>query len=484
MDRRHHASGYPRPLIAVGFVMSVLSCGIGNAEAQVDRSSSTASAADAPRIENADITEPVSRFIIRYRDGSATRRLGLLAGEGARVGAEIGRNVHHVRELAVGADLVAIDGPPVSGDAMRAVMQAFARNADVEYIEPDATMHAFQFIPNDPSYPSQWHYQTGTGGARLPSAWSIASGSGITIAILDTGQVAHPDLDANTIAGYDFVSNATNARDGNARDANPNDEGDWVTANQCGSNPARNSSWHGTHVAGTAAAHTHNAVGVAGVAFNARIQHVRVLAACGGTTADIADAIIWASGGAVSGIPNNTTPARVINMSLGGTGSCGSTTQNAINAAVGRGSVVVVAAGNANVDVANATPANCGNVVTVASSDSAGNRSSFSNFGALIDVTAPGSSILSTLNSGATTQGSASYAYYSGTSMATPHVAGLAAIMLSVNRNLTPAAVESLLKSTARPMPGSCTGGCGAGLVDASAAVLRANIVFVDTFGQ
>src|SRR5690606_27955137 len=220
---------------------------------------------------------------------------------------------------------------------------------------------------------------------------------------------------------------------------------------------------------------TNNGVGVAGTAFNAKIQHVRVLGRGGGYTSDIADGIIWASGGSVPGVPANPNPAEVINLSLGGQGSCGSTTQNAINGAVSRGTTVVVAAGNSNMNVSNFTPANCNNVIAVAATDQNGSRASFSNYGAGIDVSAPGVGIMSTLNSGSTSPGSESYASYNGTSMAAPHVAGVVALMQSVAASpLTPAQVESILKSTARPLPGSCSGGCGAGIVDAHAAVTAA----------
>ena len=278
------------------------------------------------------------------------------------------------------------------------------------------------------------------------------------------------------LPGYDFISDAARARDNNGRDSNAADQGDWRTANQCGTGvAAANSSWHGTHVAGTIAAVTNNSTGVAGTAFNARIVPIRALGLCGGSSSDIADAIVWASGGTVSGVPANANPAEVINMSLGGNGTCSNTYQNAINGAVSRGTTVVVAAGNSNANVANFTPASCANVISVASITSAGARSSFSNFGTTIDISGPGSAILSTLNSGTTTPGSASYASYNGTSMAAPHVAGVVALVQSVAPTaLTPAAVETLLKNTARALPGACSGGCGAGIVNADAAVTAA----------
>ena len=286
----------------------------------------------------------------------------------------------------------------------------------------------------------------------------------MVVAVLDTGSTSHSDLNANTIAGYDMISDATGGGDGNGRDSNPADPGDYSGGYA--------SSWHGTHVAGTVAARTNNGVGVAGTAFNARISHVRVLGRGGGYTSDIADGIVWASGGSVSGVPANQNPAEVINLSLGGQGSCGSATQNAINGAVSRGTTVVVAAGNSNQNVSGVTPANCSNVIAVAATDQNGARASFSNYGAGIDVSAPGVGIMSTLNSGTNAPGSESYASYNGTSMAAPHVAGVVALMQSVATTpLTPAQVESILKSTARPLPGSCSGGCGAGIINAKAAV-------------
>jgi serine protease len=184
-----------------------------------------------------------------------------------------------------------------------------------------------------------------------------------------------------------------------------------------------------------------------------------VLGRCGALTSDISDAIIWASGGTVTGIPANPNPARVINMSLGTPpgGTCSSTEQAAINSARSRGTVVVVAAGNDNVNANRVAPANCSGVVVVAATTRAGGKTWYSNFGTIVDVAAPGgdltsaaaNDVLSTLNTGTTTPGSDTYAAYAGTSMATPHVVGVVALMLSRNSALTPDDVESRLKSSA-----------------------------------
>jgi serine protease len=302
------------------------------------------------------------------------------------------------------------------------------------------------------------------------------------VAVIDTGYRPHADLAANIVGGYDFISTAAVGNDGNGRDSDALDPGDATIAGECAAGePAYSSSWHGTHVAGTIAALTNNGAGVAGVAYGAKVLPVRVLGKCGGYTSDIADGVVWAAGGAVSGVPANAHPARVLNLSLGGGGSCGTTMQNAINTARSRGAVVVVAAGNSNTNASNATPANCAGVVTVAATNRSGGRSYYSNYGTVVDIAAPGgdmrsaatNGILSTLNSGPTSPGVDTLAYYQGTSMATPHVAGVAALMLAVKSSLTPDQVESLLKSSARAFPVACSG-CGTGIVNAAAAVAAA----------
>src|SRR6185436_8536796 len=282
----------------------------------------------------------------------------------------------------------------------------------------------------------------------------------------------------NILQGYDFISDTFVSNDGNGRDTDASDPGDWINPGECGpGDPAafEASSWHGTHVSGTIAARTNNSLGVAGVAFNARVIPARVLGKCGGFTSDIADAIVWTSGGVVSGVTTLTNPAKVLSISLGGSGSCGTTTQNAINSARSRGASVIVAAGNSNANSANFTPANCSGVVTVAAVGRNGGKASYSNFGATVEVAAPGgsggaNSVLSTLNAGTTTPGADSYALYNGTSMATPHVSGVVALMLSVKPTLTPDQVTSILQSTARAFPATCSQ-CGSGIVNASAAV-------------
>ena len=421
------------------------------------------------------------KFIVTYKDGSTalaspsalTTSLRTAArAVPAKAGKALGLN--SVRRLALGPELVRADRALDRAEA-ETLMRQLAADPNVQSVEVDQILHA-TLTPNDTRLSEQWAFGTTNAGLNIRPAWDKATGSGTVVAVIDTGITSHADLNANILAGYDFISDATTARDGNGRDSNAADEGDWYAANECGAGiPAASSSWHGTHVAGTVAAVTNNTTGVAGTAYGAKVVPVRVLGKCGGSLSDIADAIVWASGGTVSGIPANANPAEVINMSLGGGGSCSTTMQNAINGAVSRGTTVVVAAGNDASNVSGSLPANCANVIAVAATTSVGAKASYSNFGTGIDVSAPGSSILSTLNSGTTTPGSASYASYNGTSMASPHVAGVVALVQSVAPTaLTPAAVETLLKNTARALPGACSGGCGAGIVNADAAVTAA----------
>lgn len=428
--------------------------------------------------------EPSSdRLIIKYRAGSRAAQLGDFVSMGSahesvnRRGAQMTR----LRANAFNAHVMALDRP-LPASTLRTLADEIMRgDANVEYAEPDLRLTA-QFVPNDPSYLSQWQYFEATAGLNLPTAWNSSTGTGVVVAVVDTGYRPHADLAANIVGGYDLISTSTVANDGGGRDASALDPGDATVANECYSgSAAASSSWHGTHVAGTIAAVSNNGVGVAGVAFGAKLLPVRVLGKCGGYTSDIADGLIWAAGGTVSGVPANASPARVINLSLGGSGSCGATMQSAINTARSRGAVVVVAAGNSNTAATSATPANCHGVTTVAAVGRSGARAYYSNYGANVDVAAPGgdmrsgaaNGILSTLNSGSSAPGTDSYAYYQGTSMATPHVAGVAALMIARNPALTVEQVEALLRSSVRAFPVACSG-CGTGLLDASLAVAAA----------
>jgi len=433
------------------------------------------------------VNRPFERLIVGYKPGTAEASSDTAASDDVK---NKGKSVH--RRMASGAVVVDLGSKTSNADS---TIQAFKADPDVAFVEPDLLMQPFA-DPNDTEYSRQWDLFEATAGMNVPGAWSSTTGAGVTVAVIDTGYVAHSDLAARVVPGYDFVSEAARAGDGNGRDANPADEGDFVSVGECGTDASGNpvpdqdetSSWHGTHVAGTIAASTNNGKGIAGIAYDAKIQPLRVLAKCGGATSDIADAITWASGGTVRGVPANQTPAKVINMSLGGQSSCSTTYQTAINGAINRGTTVVVAAGNSNMNVANFTPANCQGVLTVAATGREGNKAFYSNFGSRIDIAAPGgetrrgtdtpgtittpqNGIWSTLNAGTTTPGAENYKPYQGTSMAAPHIAGLAALLVAKKPSLTPAEVKTLIKANARTLPGTCSGGCGAGLADATKTV-------------
>ncbi len=409
--------------------------------------------------------EVVTQLIIKFRPGaSASSAVNAVA-------AQHGVALAKLRDMAVGAKVFKLDRQMPMAEA-RALAKALASVNGVEYAEPDQVLRA-DFVPNDPLYSSapQWHYFEPAGGINLESAWNKATGSGVVVAVLDTGYRPHADLVGNIIPGYDFVSDVSTANDGDGRDADASDPGDWHKL--FGIFPI-DSSWHGTHTAGTIAATTNNGVGVAGVAFNAKVMPVRVLGKGGGTTSDIADAIVWASGGKVNGVPKTTTPGRIINMSLGGTGPCSAALQSAITGAAQRGTLTIVSAGNDSADASTKNPANCDNVIPVAATGRDGGRASYSNFGSIVRLAAPGGSgseyVWSTLNTGKKQPEADAYAGYQGTSMAAPHVAGVAALVWSKNPSLTPKKVASILVKSTRPFPAPCDQ-CGTGIVDANAAL-------------
>lgn len=339
----------------------------------------------------------------------------------------------------------------------------------VSSAEIDVRMHPMT-APNDPLLWDQWALDSGYGVDAI-ATWQSAEGEGVRVAVIDTGVVPHEDLASNVAGGYDFISDSVTANDGGGRDGDPTDAGDWATNEVCGY--TSNSSWHGTHVAGIIAAVNNNGIGVSGVAPKSTIVPVRALGRCGGSTSDVFAAARWAAGLSVPGVPSNPHPARIINMSLGSAQSCPSWMQSAINEIASVGVLIVVAAGNANVDAAMTAPASCSNVLTVASSTFQGTRSSFSNYGSVVDIAAPGSGILNTINLGATVAGDSGYSQLSGTSMATPHVAGVAALVLSLEPDLPLADLRSRLLTTATAFASTCTG-CGDGIVNATAAVAPA----------
>lgn len=388
----------------------------------------------------------------------------------------------YVRSTALDASVVTTSAALTPTQAQQ-YMNALSANSKVASVSPDMRRYATvdnTSAPvkiNDPKMNRMWSL-TGEKGISALEAWGTTRGQGVTVAVLDSGITAHPDLDANVLPGYDFIAESAFSNDGNGRDSDPTDAGNWTVDDQCFTgSKATPSDWHGTHVAGTIAAIANNNEGIAGVAPEAKIVPVRVLGACGGFDSDITDGIIWAAGGSVRGVPANQHPAQVINMSIGSEGTCTTPYRQAIAQANKRGSIVVVAAGNNNFDASKSSPGNCEDVITVGATDKNGKRSYFSNYGSRVDVSAPGGDrrywgggILSTLNAGKTAPGKADYAEYQGTSMAAPHVAGIVALMKAVDPKLTYAQAKKVLQSTSQSV--ECDqSACGSGIVNAARAV-------------
>ncbi|MGK0674755.1 MAG: S8 family peptidase [Halothiobacillaceae bacterium] len=415
----------------------------------------------------------------------------------------------HVRPLSGQAQVLRLPHP-MRPDEARVYARRLVESGVARMAEPDVRVYPSR-VPNDPDYPRQWHYHSlVTGlpygqnnyGLNLPYAWDVTVGSSaVVVAVLDTGLLPHADIDARRILpGYDFISGVdTNgdgveddffyANDGNGRDDDPLDPGDWVSADDRKLHPeckVADSSWHGTHIVGTIVASTDNAKGVAGIDWQARLLPVRVLGKCGGLLSDVVDALYWSAGLAVPNVPANPNPARVLNLSLSGRGICPRSLQQAFDAVTATGATVVVAAGNDADSAGNHFPGNCKGGITVGATDQQGQRASYSNMGLEVTVSAPGGDfgvdpgILSLSNSGTTVPGADAYAFAAGTSMAAAHVSGLVALMRAANPALTGAQTRDALRATATPFSQYGTSWdcslatCGAGIVRADWAVLAA----------
>ena len=406
-------------------------------------------------------------------------------------------------------------------------------------INPESTVGSAQARTID-----QWYLKkpnsTVVSSINAPAAWDITTGSsGVIVAVLDTGvRLDHPDLAGQFVSGYDMIgygssSSATSvaiANDGNGPDADPSDPGDWVsqadinagTLSGCTSSDIGNSSWHGTRVSGLIAAASNNGTTMAGVGWGLKIMPIRVLGKCGGYDSDIIAGMKWAAGISVPGLPANANKAKVLNMSLGGDGSCGTTGtgalyRDAITQVNAAGATVVVAAGNSE-GLAVGLPGNCPGVVTVAALRHVGTKVGFSSLGPEVTIAAPGGNcintgsgqpclypMISTTNAGTTTpvanDGSTTGTSSSvGTSFSAPVVSGIIGLMATVRPSLTAAEAIQILKGTARAFPttggGSAADGnppqckapsstaqdecycttatCGAGMVDAANAVSAA----------
>ena len=492
-----------------------------------------------------------ARVIVKFKTGSELMRAQAQsaspqrAEHALRLGQRIGRALRDGPGLSSRTQVVLGDGISSAQLAAR-----LGQESDVEYAVVDHKRYRM-VAPNDTLYGDNLSGYTPTAGQwylRAPSglvqasinaepAWDITHGStSVVVAVLDTGvRFDHPDLlpttsGGNLLPGYDMVTNVGMANDGNGRDADASDPGDWITYAEttgggqfagCGRDgnnnlAAENSTWHGTQTTGLIAAITHNGAGMASVGRTVRVLPVRVLGKCGGYDSDIMAGMLWAAGIGVSGVPANPNPAKVINLSLGGSGACTQAYRDTLSQLANLGVTVVASAGNSSRNIT--VPGNCPGVIAVAGLRHAGTKAGFSNLGPETTISAPAGNcvnvlsgqpcvypILTTSNAGTTTPiaASAMYtnSYYAslGTSFSAPLVSGTIGLMLSADPSLSPAAIRAILMGSARAFPttggdngdggstevprcaapgatdqGQCyctTATCGAGMLDAGAAL-------------
>ncbi len=469
----------------------------------------------AVALQSPGTPEPPTRLIVRYKSGVK------MAGQGGVTPAterhEAAMRVARTAHLAGVAELrylksvsptlhVVLLPDALTVEEARAAMQRLRQDDGVADVTVDHRVKP-HLVPNDPRFTdgAQWHLQNSgsvPGGLNAPAAWDFSTGAGVVVAVLDGGYRPHADLVDNILPGYDFVSADGSrlppfwtANDGNGRDADARDPGDWVTqadvdAGYCSTVDER-SSWHGTHVAGIVAARGDNSRDGLGVAYGARILPVRVLGRCGGYVSDILAGAGWAAGLTVPGVPANPHPARILNLSLGVDGRvCDSNAQTVVNQIRALNVSIVASAGNAG-RTQISMPANCSGVIAVTAHTREGDNADYANVGAGVAISAPGGGdnttpsfptqpgirgIWSTWNTGLTVPGNDDFWWLQGTSMAAPQVAGVLALLASLRPNSRMESLEQIVINAARPFPAGsyCAnnpGFCGSGLLDAAAAV-------------
>ncbi len=471
------------------------------------------------------------RIIVKLRAVSASERIQAQAATNSvtALAQRTRLTLKRARPIVDGLHVMQVE-PEIPGEPISITLERLRADPAVEFAEVDQRRYPHA-MPNDTLFNGQWYLQAGQAAAvNAVGAWDITTGgSGVVIAVLDTGvRFDHPDLRASganrLLPGYDFVSGDSStsfltANDGDGRDADASDPGDWVTSqetlgtefNGC---EVSDSSWHGTRLAGILGALTNNSVGIAGLTWSGWILPVRVLGKCGGYDSDILDAMRWAAGLHVEGVPDNEYPAKIENLSLGGAGACPRAYQDVIDEVSAAGVLIVVSAGNDGGPVS--APANCARVAGIAGLRHAGTKVGYSSLGPQIALSAPAGncvnttagspclySIDTTVNSGVTTPASSTYTDQTnsnvGTSFSAPIVAGIGALMSSVNGNLNAAQLIARLQEGTRPFPTTSDTGtpapchvpinandiqdsecacttqtCGAGMADAEGAVLAA----------
>lgn len=465
------------------------------------------------------------RVIVKYRSTSTMLSQPSELSRRNIMTAQIGLDVTASRIIGSSGRMQTVRANGISTDDL---VKKLATRSDVEFVVPDVLRHPYSVSPSDAYFSNQWYLQsTQTAAIKADQAWSTTTGSSsIVVAVVDTGILsAHPDLTSNvlfnsdgSVYGYDFVSDTTMSNDNDGWDTDPSDPGDWVTqAESSGTSILKgcdvsDSSWHGTVVSGVIGAVGNNNVGVAGVNWAVKILPVRVMGKCGGYDSDIIAGMEWAAGLTVSGTSytNTSYPAKVINLSLGGSGTCTAAYTAAVSEVTAAGALVVVSAGNS--DAAPGVPANCSGVLTVGALSNTGAKTYYSSYGSAVGISAPGGNpnqvkstctypIYSTSNSSTTSPDTDGYTYTTtsdcemGTSFSAPLVSGVAGLMLAVNSSLTPTQLISLLKSSVTTFPTTISGvttscaskqtgtdteclcttaTCGAGMLNATAAVSAA----------
>lgn len=448
--------------VGLGAVLAVAALPLA-APAVADTTAGRPSAADAPDVARG--------LIVRTTSGSPSAAV-LAATDTALAGSvEVAGDQRLVPQIST-VDFDAV----VDGEVADAVAAQLEQRDDVVWAIPNRLRQVTArspLVPNDALFGQQrnlWDASAARRGGysiKAPELWRATRGSaGTVVAVIDTGITAHPDLAGKTVAGFDFISSPARARDGDGRDADPTDQGDWNGARECPGFGATRSSWHGTFVAGQIAAAADNAVGVTGVAPGVMIQPVRALGRCGGWDSDLLDSITWASGGRVAGVPANPTPAPVVNLSLAGVAASSAERRsvcrafNAIaKAGRQRGSVFIAAAGNESDNANRTIPASCSEYVSVGATSAQGFSAIYSDIGSTVDLSAPGGdtvvggyrdAIVSLGNAGRTRPGAAGYTRQEGTSMAAPQVSGAAALLHGLGFT-TPAALRAALYASVSP---------------------------------
>ena len=474
--------------LSVGLISAVIAC------------SATAQQATQPPAEENPVvhqpSDPASRFgdtqrmIVKFRSASPSGVAQIQSsatGEAAssvaasKFAARAGARVLETRALMAGLSTLRVE--PRAGESFAEQLARVRADPDVEFAVPDERRfpHA---LPSDPLFTGQWYLQNAQPSAiNAQAAWDTSVGTaGVVIAVIDTGVLyGHPDLKRANVGGrllpgYDFITNAAIANDGNSRDSDPTDAGDWVTSAEtnatngtfsgCG---ASNSSWHGTRVSGIIGALSNDSLGVTGITWNPWILPARALGKCGGFDSDIIDAMAWAAGRHVNGIPDNPYPAKIENLSLGSSEACPASYASVVADLASSGVLVVASAGNEGGPVD--APANCPGVAGITGLRHAGTKVGFASLGPEVALGAPGGncvntgvgqpclfSIDTTTNDGTTTANNFTYTdqfnINVGTSFSSPIVSGIAGLMASVNGNLNAAQLLARLKEGATtPFP-------------------------------